>query len=236
MGEVTWIADGDTIDVDTNDGDVTVRLVATNAPERGECYADEAHDHLIDALSGTTVRLEVLGVDQFDRALAHVFVGDRHMNLEMVELGLALASTPDEGDPYGAVVLGAEESAFADRTGLWSPDACGGHGDVAALSIGVASSRPDPVGPDEENLDAELIAIRNDGDVVVDLEGWTLRDESSRHRFRFGAGATIAPGEVLSVSSDAPGWTPGGSPVWNNGGDMALLQDPDGVVVARWRY
>ena len=38
------------------------------------------------------------------------------------------------------------------------------------------------------------------------------------------------------VTSADPGWDPGGGPVWNNSGDMALLLDRHGRVVARWRY
>lgn len=177
-----------------------------------------------------------MGVDQFDRTLAHVFSEDRHVNLEMVVMGLALASTPDGSDPYRDTILSAEEQAYTSRTGLWAADACGGSGDLAAIAIDAGASRPDPDGPDEENLRAELIVVDNEGDEDVDLGGWIIRDESTRHRFRFADGITIAPGDSVVVTSDSPGWRPGGSPVWNNGGDMALVQDPYGNIVARWRY
>lgn len=235
-GEVIWIHDGDTVDVGTADGTVTVRLVAINAPERGECFADQALDHLVGTLEGATVLIETAGIDQFDRTLAHVFAADRHVNLDMVAMGLALASTPDETDPYRAAILDAEESAYSNRTGLWATDACGDPGEPPALSIDTRASQPDPDGPDEANLHAELIVIRNEGDEPVDLDGWMIRDESARHRFTFAANASIAPGESLAVTSDSPGWEPGDGPVWNNGGDMVLVQDPDGNVVARWRY
>jgi endonuclease YncB( thermonuclease family) len=236
IGEVTWIADGDTLEVATADGALTVRLVAMNAPERGDCHADEALDHLIDTISGASVRLEIIATDQFDRALAHLFDGDRHLNLEMVSRGLAVAGTPDQDDPYGQTILDAEEHAYENRIGLWNPEACASRGEFPALTIDAGSSEPDPEGPDHENLGAELIVIRNDGDTVVDLEGWTIRDESSRHRFLFMAGMSISPGDEMLVTSDSPPWDPGGTPVWNNDGDMALLQNADGAVVARWRY
>ena len=243
-GEVTWIADGDTIDVDTVGGTITVRLVAINAPERGECFADDALDHLIDTLKGQHVDLVVVGEDQFGRTLAHVFAGDRHINLEMVESGLATASTPEQDDPHGDAILEAEGYAFQAGFGLWSWTACGSEGPTPRVVIAGELSEIDPPGPDDEALGAETIEVLNNGTEPVDLGGWILRDESARHRFVFGGrpGDAVAqdfllgPGEGFVVASSDTGWEPGGGPVWNNDGDMVLLQLPDGTVVDRWRY
>lgn len=233
---MTWIADGDTIDVDVDGETLTVRLVATNAPDQGECYADQGLDHLIDTLKGATVELEVVGIDQFGRTLAHVFEGTRHLNLEMVGLGLSLASTPDEDDPYRRAVLDAEESAFADGVGLWGPGACGDSNPIPDVAIDVGNSITDPPGADDEDLAAERLVIANEGTSDIDMSGWIVRDESSRHRYEFPSGFLLSPGEEFAVSSNDPNWDPGGGSVWNNGGDMALLQLPDGTVVDRWRY
>lgn len=235
-GEVTWIADGDTIDVEGSEGPTTVRLVGINAPDRGECYAEVGLDHLIDSLKGEQVTLEVTGEDQFGRTLAHVFTGDRHVNLEMVASGLALASTPDDTDPYRQSILSAESEAFATSAGLWSATACGSDSPIPKVAIDPARSIVDPPGPDDQDLTAEVLVVVNEGAEIVDLTGWILRDESTRHRFTFPSGTTIGPGERVTISSSDHGWDPGDSPVWNNGGDMALLQMPDGTVVGRWRY
>jgi hypothetical protein len=40
----------------------------------------------------------------------------------------------------------------------------------------------------------------------------------------------------MTIRSTDPGWVPGGSPVWSNGGDMVLVLDETGRVVARHRY
>lgn len=234
-GEVTWIDDGDTIEIDTGDESLTVRLIATNAPDQGECFADAGLDYLIDTLKGETVRLEEFGIDQFDRTLGHVFTDDRHINLEMVSRGLSLASTPSDDDPYRDRILAAEEGAYADRTGLWAPDACGEHATLPEVVIDPGASEPDPAGPDDEYLEEETLAIVSKSPKVVDLGGWILRDESTRHRYTFPAGTSITSGELV-VSSAAGEWDPGDSPVWNNGGDMALLQLSDGTIVSRWRY
>lgn len=235
-GEVTWVDDGDTIEVDRAGQVTEVRLVAVNAPDQGECFADRALDHLVQTLRDRTVRLEVVGEDQFGRALAHVFDGDRHVNLELVEMGIVVASTPEEDDPYREAMLQAEDEAHSSGEGLWATAACGSHGPVPDVAIDPDRSTVDPVGPDDQNLGAETITIVNDGAEPIDLTGWIIRDESTRHRFTFDVGSTIGAGETLTVSSTEPGWDPGDSPVWNNGGDMALVQLPDGTVVARWRY
>ena len=213
----------------------TVRLIATNAPDQDECYSDAALDHLIDTLKEQTVTIEDYGEDQFDRTLAHVFEGDRHINLEMVRMGLALASTPEEDDPYGSAVLDAEEDAYIEHLGLWSPTACGTER-IPEVEFDSDASVIDPPGPDEEVLDTEEIVVRNSGNDTVDMAGWVIRDESTRHRFAFGGQTTLQPGESLVVTSADQGWDPGDGSVWNNVGDMALLQLPDGTVVARWRY
>ena len=243
-GEVTGIADGDTIEVETVDGAITVRLVAINAPDQGECYYEEALAHLTATLRGNQVGLEVSGRDQFDRTLAHVFLSDRHINLEMVQSGLAIASSPDEDDPYRDEILETEGYAFQAGFGLWSWTACGSEGPTPEVVIASEVSEVDPPGPDDEVLEAEMIEVLNNGTKQVDLSGWTLRDESTRHRFVFGGRPgdpvvpvpVLDPGESFVVTSADTGWEPGGSAVWNNDGDMVLLQLPDGTVVDRWRY
>ncbi len=231
---VTWIDDGDTIEVATPDGDIEVRLIGINAPDRGECQAQESLDHLIDTLKGRKVRIEEHGTDQFGRVLGVVFEGERNINLELVQLGLAIATTPgDQG--LGNVYVLAENEAFNARVGLWSAEACNG-GPVPRIEIDTNSSNVDPRGPDDEQLGSEIIVISNRDNTTVDLSGWILRDESSRHRYEFVAGTQLDPGDSIAISSDDPKWDPGGSSVWNNGGDMALLQDSNGAVIARWRY
>jgi endonuclease YncB( thermonuclease family) len=74
---VTWIYDGDTIEVEGDDSAFDVRLIGINAPDQGECFHQRATDHLIDTLKGRQVRLEVVGQDRFDRQLAVVWHGER---------------------------------------------------------------------------------------------------------------------------------------------------------------
>jgi hypothetical protein len=40
----------------------------------------------------------------------------------------------------------------------------------------------------------------------------------------------------MTINSADSGWFPGDGAVWNNDGDLVVLQDPTGTVAARWRY
>ena len=112
-------------------------------------------------------------------------------------------------------------------------------GPLAAVAI--IDIEPNPPGNDEEHLDAERVTIQNNGTTPVELSGWTLRDESTANRFRFGDGVLLDPGSSLDVVT---GCTSGvgvvawcsDRPVWNNGGDTAILLDRDGRIVDLLRY
>lgn len=231
--EVVWITDGDTIDVRTDVSEVTIRLAGINAPDKGECYAEESTDHLIDSLKFATVTLEILDTDQFGRTLAHVFAGNRHVNLELVEKGLAIANGVTD-DPYGDELIAAENQAYGAGAGLWGGTACGFTGAIPDVEFEAGISVTNPPGPDDQELNEEKVVIVNTSNSEVALDGWILRDESTRHRYSFHGG--LDPGDRFAVTSNDSGWDPGDSPVWNNDGDMALLQLPDGTVVDRWRY
>ena len=217
VAEVTWVYDGDTIEVVLDGATTDIRLLGINTPEDGECFAEEASDYLRDRLLDTEVGLTIEGEDQFGRALGFVTLDGVDINQEMVSNGLALATT-DEWGSYEE----AESSAIDAGLGLWGDQACGS-GPIPVLGLDV-----DPFG--------ETVTIVNDQPTAVDVSRWILRDESSRHRYTFPAGTTIPSGGAFEVSIDDPGWQPGDSNVWNNDGDIAILQLPDGRVVGHLRY
>lgn len=234
LGRLVRVSDGDSGVVVADDSEIEVRFMGINAPEQGECFFQEASDHLAGLVEGRTIGLEVIDTDQFDRALAYVWLDGLLVNEDLVEGGSALATTPGEGDPHGGRLLAAEEAAYLAGAGLWSERACGSPGPGSDITIDVATSRFDPPGPDEERLDQEWVALASRE--MVDLGGWTIRDESSQHRCTLPSGMTVTTGSGLAVTSADPCWDPGGSPVWNNGGDLVLLLDMAGAVVARHRY
>lgn len=232
------VIDGDSIDIDVGGETVEVRMIGINANERGECHSEEAADYLVEELTDASVGVETVARDQFDRVLANVWLDEELVNLTLVASGLVIAQTPLPEDPNRSALIAAEEEAYESGLGLWSAEACGSAGPVPDIGFDLGSSTIDPPGPDGDGLGDEYVVVVNNGEEAVDMTGWTLRDESSRNRKVFADGTTLAPGEQIEISSgcaDPLSWC-AGSPIWNNDGDMALLLDAYGRVVARARY
>lgn len=229
---VVRVIDGDSLVVETEARSFQVRITGINTPDRGECHHGEARASLEEAVDGATVVLIREGTDQYGRVLARVEADGADLALRLIRDGHGVAIA-DESHPDDLV--GAEEAAFRERQGLWDPAACGS-GALPPVGFDPDASLTNPPGPDGDALGAEVVFIVNRGIHPIDLDGWALRDASSRHRFRFEPGTTIQPGQRLGIPSSSRGWTPGGSPVWSNDGDIALLVDDSGAVVARWRY
>lgn len=75
----------------------------------------------------------------------------------------------------------------------------------------------------------ERVTVTNGGPAAVELSGWTIHDDGTKHTFTFSAGFTLTPGASATVRSGGtagPGelqWTT--ASVWNNDGDTASLVD-----------
>jgi len=232
------VFDGDTFLVSTEGAEEEVRLLGINAPEREECFGVQATGALEAALGAGALRLEALEErDQFGRLLAYAYAGEALLNLTLIEDGYALALHSEH--LLLAEFLQADERAFAAGVGMWAADACGTPSSAPVTLVGL---EPDPPGPDEDDPNGEWVLLANLGDQDALLTGWLLRDESSQHRYRFRPGTLLRPGQQLRLHTgcgdDAPPdlyWCAGG-PVWNNGGDTALLLDPRGNVAGRLGY
>jgi micrococcal nuclease len=232
------VFDGDTLLVSIDGTEEEVRLLGVNTPESDECFSTQAREAAVTLLAEAALRVEVLGErDQFGRLLAYVYAGGTPVNRALLDGGYALALDTDH--PRRADFLTAEAAAFAAGAGLWAPDACGAPEPHPPILIEV---EPDPSGPDEDNLNGEWVLLSGNSTGTLDLTGWVLRDESSQNRYRFPDGFLLRPGEGVAVftgcGQDGPEalyWCADG-PVWNNGGDAALLLDPAGNVAGRLRY
>ncbi len=81
---VVRVSDGDTLVINNNGTDMTVRLIGINSPElnssytKEECYGKEASEEAKKVISVGPVRLEIDPsqdlYDQYDRLLAYVYV------------------------------------------------------------------------------------------------------------------------------------------------------------------
>lgn len=234
---VIHVDDGDSLIVEMNGREERVRLLGINAPERDECMGDVSRQSLKDMVGeAVALGLEAERRDQFDRILAHVFTEDTYVNLAQVQAGLAIVISVD--NTFIDELTDTQDTAESDAVGMWSPDVCGG-GPIPDLEI--TRIDQNPPGPDEEALDLEVVEITNRSDDDADLSGFVLRDESTANRFVFPTGTVLGAGDSLEVSAgcDPPGnalaWCADG-PVWNNGGDTALLLDPAGRIVDHRGY
>lgn len=235
---VVEVVDGDTVVVEIGGERERLRLVGINAPERGECLADEAARRLRERVDGRDVELIVdrTDRDRYGRLLRYVELDGADVGGELVRAGLALARRypPDTARADGYERLQAE--AQEARVGMWGVNACGPVAVDADLAI--TEVRFDADGDDNLNLNDEWVRITNRGDAAVDLTGWVLKDTSAAHRYRFPDGFSLEPGAGVTVrtgcGADAATdlhWCSEGSAVWNNSGDTAFLLDPSGNVV-----
>src|SRR6185369_16218457 len=124
-GMVTKVSDGDTIHVTDSLGTkVKVRLYGIDAPETekgnkktgriskpGQPYGEEAYRALADKVMEKRVRLEVMDIDRYRRAVAVVLVDGRNINREMVAEGWAWAYRQYLDRPYRSEFIEAEEEA-----------------------------------------------------------------------------------------------------------------------------
>lgn len=228
------VVDGDSLRVDLAGSVIDVRLAGINAPEADECHADVA-SRALDELVDDQAILEVVDTDQYGRTVGLVWSADGLVNGALVERGDAIAMS--DGGELAAALIDAEESARLHRLGLWDPAACG---PTVLADVDIEITQPDPPGPDNEVLNDEIVTIVNRGASDLDLTDFVLRDESSVNRFRFPPGTVIRPGDRLEITSGCEpqrgvGWC-STTPIWNNGGDSALLLAPSGTVVAHVRY
>ena len=116
-GKVVSVADGDTITV--LDGDKVqhkIRLQGIDAPEKNQAFGSKSKELLTDKIAGHEVLVEWKEKDRYGRILGEVMLGRRHINLEMVQEGMAWHyvqySKSKELDR-------AEQGARHARRGLW---------------------------------------------------------------------------------------------------------------------
>lgn len=236
------VSDGDSLRATSEAGDLEIRLIGINAPEADECFGGESGDQLEALLQAGDVTLHPWPpeLDDFGRELGFLVADGIFVNLSLVETGHALARAQSDHE-FADEFDEAEDRAMQTSVGLWARDACGEpvSGDVDIIEV--FENAP---GDDRENPNGEFVIIENTGNTSISLEGWALRDESTRHRYTFPA-VELEAGERAQIrtgcgndDSDADPvelfWCDPEPPVWNNDGDLALLLDPNGAIVSEF--
>ncbi len=120
-GKVVGVTDGDTIKVLVEERTIKVRLAEIDTPERGQPWASRAKQALSDKVFGEEIEVRVRNTDRYGRTVGHVWIGDRHINREMVSGGHAWVYRKYLDDK---TLLDEESHAQANRLSLWGlPDA-----------------------------------------------------------------------------------------------------------------
>jgi micrococcal nuclease len=129
---VTRVVDGDTIHVDLDGRDTTIRIIGIDTPEREgpytheECFGQEASRYTEEALDGRDIELEfdVERTDRFDRTLAYVWLNDTLFDERILRDGYAVLLTVPPNVRYVDRFTDAQAAARQAGAGLWG--ACPG--------------------------------------------------------------------------------------------------------------
>jgi micrococcal nuclease len=132
--KVTAVIDGDTIKINKDGKEETLRLIGIDTPEtdpiynKVECYSKEATTETISKLLNKTVQIEQdksqASRDKFDRLLVYVFIDGQNFNEHLIRQGFAKEYTYAGAYKYQKEFRAAESIARDGAFGLWSEENC----------------------------------------------------------------------------------------------------------------
>ena len=117
------VGDGDTVRVTSRQGEkVTIRLACIDAPETSQGASGKWSTQTLKGLiQGKSISLKPQVKDRYGRTVAEIYVGNRNINLQMVEVGAAYAYRQYlkqcDRDSY----INAEDAASKKGLGVWGP-------------------------------------------------------------------------------------------------------------------
>lgn len=157
---VERVIDGDTIEAENRNE--SIRLLGINTPERGEFLYAEARQFLESRILNETVTLKFGRErhDKYGRVLAYVFLGNRNINLELVENGFANYYFPSGKDVY-----------YEDFVHAWN--------ECIQKNVNLCEK--------SEDVCAECIEIRNFNTITntcsfsCDVYGWKIKAEGRNY-------------------------------------------------------
>jgi len=132
-GIVSKVSDGDTVHItDPLGTKVKVRLYGIDAPETeksnkktgriskpGQPYGEEAYQALRSMIYRKQVKLEIMDIDRYKRAVGIVWLNGKNINQEIVAEGYAWAYRQYLDRPHASEYTQAEELARSKKLGLW---------------------------------------------------------------------------------------------------------------------
>ncbi|MBP9827557.1 thermonuclease family protein [Patescibacteria group bacterium] len=132
---VVRVVDGDTVVVDLDGEEVTVRIIGINTPETVdprkpvECFGREASERAKELMTGNTIELTSDAsqgdVDNYGRLLRYITLPDgSDFGARMISEGLAYEYTYKKPYDRQGEYKVAQQKAEQDVLGLWEPGAC----------------------------------------------------------------------------------------------------------------
>jgi micrococcal nuclease len=258
--EVVEVIDGDTIDIRFQNGTVErVRMLGVDTPETTadknkpneydgitdleclEMWGGKAKD-FTKQLEGKTVIIEFDNIagtrGYYGRLLAYVyFENTTDFTAELVKRGYArvyVEGNFKKEDEY----LKYQEKAIRERIGLWSCIS-GSTGETESSGVYIEKVIYNPEGDDRENLDKEIIVIKNTGK-EINLKGWKITD-TDNHEYVFsdltlgqGESVTLHVGSGVDTSTDV--YWGLGRPILDNTGDTITLYNANGEIVDQYSW
>ena len=113
--QVIDITDGDTIKLK---GDIKVRLLGINTPEKGMLNAEKPEEYLKQTILNQKVQIVHQGTDRYGRILGYIFLNNQNINQKILEQGYAHLYYYDK-DKYYQDMLQAETNARQQGIGIW---------------------------------------------------------------------------------------------------------------------
>jgi len=123
VATVSYIVDGDTIDVIINGVEYRVRYIGIDTPERDMPYFDQATQANRDLVEGQQVLLvkDVSETDRYGRLLRYIYLQDgTFVNAELVASGYAQAATFPPDVAFADLFSRLQEEARQNGRGLWA--------------------------------------------------------------------------------------------------------------------
>jgi len=150
---ITKIIDGDTLKIKTGTLKTRkVRLIGINAPEKGECFYEEAKNALTEVTQDRQINIEkdISGLDDYGRLLRYVIVinpdpdtDNLPVNYYMIRNGYAFYQSSPPDNRYRDLFITAQRQAQDENLGLWQACDYRENQDEQASQLREQSSQPD---------------------------------------------------------------------------------------------
>lgn len=123
-GVVTGVHDGDTLTLSASGINHKIRLDSIDAPELAQFFGNQSQITLANAVLDKPVKVAYSKTDQYGRVIGAVFdEACQYINLNQVTAGMAWfykAYQCEISEPVRTQFINAQNTAVADRIGLWS--------------------------------------------------------------------------------------------------------------------